>query len=197
MDRITKEEWWATPIWYFLADNNNINFDKIEQECYKEKSKNVQGRTLSNIFGWQSDFIYDDSNPETTKLIKYIVGKAQECISDYGVKPELKVGVDNYWININNKNGYNTAHVHDSLLSCVVYIKIPTNSGDIIFNNNPLMSYILDNACDNTKKTNISQVRHKAQEGKVIIFPSYVQHYVEPNLTDEDRISISFNFKLK
>jgi hypothetical protein len=30
----------------------------------------------------------------------------------------------------------------------------------------------------------------------MIVFPSYAEHYVEPNLSNEDRISISFNTKL-
>ena len=31
--------------------------------------------------------------------------------------------------------------------------------------------------------------------GQLIIFPSYLEHYVEPNLTQETRISISGNIK--
>ena len=37
------------------------------------------------------------------------------------------------------------------------------------------------------------------KEGKIILFPSFLDHLVEPNLTHEPRISISFNigFKVK
>ena len=30
-----------------------------------------------------------------------------------------------------------------------------------------------------------------------IIFPSWLSHYVEPNMSDEKRISLSFNFDIK
>ena len=31
------------------------------------------------------------------------------------------------------------------------------------------------------------------QEGLLVLFPSYIEHFVEPNQSSEDRISISFN----
>jgi hypothetical protein len=33
----------------------------------------------------------------------------------------------------------------------------------------------------------------RPEESKIIIFPSWMSHYVEPNENLEDRISISFN----
>ena len=32
------------------------------------------------------------------------------------------------------------------------------------------------------------------EENKILLFPSWLPHYVDDNLSDEDRISISFNF---
>ena len=34
-----------------------------------------------------------------------------------------------------------------------------------------------------------------ATEGSLLLFPSHLQHKVEENKSDEDRISISFNLK--
>jgi uncharacterized protein (TIGR02466 family) len=33
-------------------------------------------------------------------------------------------------------------------------------------------------------------------EGRMLIFPSYLAHQVEPNESDEDRISVSFNLSI-
>ena len=33
------------------------------------------------------------------------------------------------------------------------------------------------------------------KEGMILIFPSYLRHWVYPNEEDEDRISMAFNFK--
>ena len=41
---------------------------------------------------------------------------------------------------------------------------------------------------------NVAQI--KVLEGDLLIFPSYLPHYVEPNKSDEDRIVISFNIDI-
>ena len=38
---------------------------------------------------------------------------------------------------------------------------------------------------------------YNAIKGRMLIFPSHLQHYVEPNESYEDRISVSFNIKLE
>ena len=39
-----------------------------------------------------------------------------------------------------------------------------------------------------------SMYRITPQEDQILIFPPWVQHLVEQNLSDDDRISVSFNF---
>ncbi|MEM7467528.1 MAG: putative 2OG-Fe(II) oxygenase [Pseudomonadota bacterium] len=34
------------------------------------------------------------------------------------------------------------------------------------------------------------------KEGMMLIFPSYLTHMVEPHLSDDERISLSFNFRV-
>ena len=34
-------------------------------------------------------------------------------------------------------------------------------------------------------------------EGRMLIFPSHLQHHVKENKSDKDRISVSFNIRLK
>ena len=41
---------------------------------------------------------------------------------------------------------------------------------------------------------NSSTWKIKPEENKCILFPSYLKHYVEPNLNKKERISISFNY---
>ena len=47
----------------------------------------------------------------------------------------------------------------------------------------------------NEFSTNILKI--KPEEGKLLLFPSYLHHSVEENLSDEDRIAISFNLDIK
>ena len=92
------------------------------------------------------------------------------------------------------KNSYNQAHIHpNNLLSSVYYVKAPKNCGKIIFNNPNQIS--LNRFPKDLKKTEFSANLQKIEprEGVLLLFPSYLWHSVEPNLSDEDRIIVSFN----
>ena len=39
--------------------------------------------------------------------------------------------------------------------------------------------------------------RFRPQEGEIVIFPSYLTHWVYPNDTDENRLSLAFNATFK
>ena len=42
-------------------------------------------------------------------------------------------------------------------------------------------------------KTNAIQASLPVKEGRMLLFPSWFVHSVPPNMSDEERISISFN----
>ena len=73
-------------------------------------------------------------------------------------------------------------------LSGVLFLQTPTNCGRLVFKN-PAVS------------SDFSLIRAKdfvidPEVLGCIFFPSWLEHYVEPNLSDEDRISLSFNFEV-
>jgi len=78
-----------------------------------------------------------------------------------------------------------TLHNHDkAYVSAVVYLKIPEGSGKIVF-----IPRI--NQYDNGAYATDIQ----PEEGVYYIFPGYLDHCVTRNMSEEKRISLSFNFK--
>jgi uncharacterized protein (TIGR02466 family) len=195
--KISRQDIFPTPIWDFFIDNNQIDFNSIIKECLLEKENDKNGRQISNFHGWQSQLLPFNKYKETNKLFNEIVKNSIDIINDFGIKKIFKISIDEYWININNQNGYNKSHIHaGTLLSGVIYIKAPENSGNIEFEVNPLINYIVTNYCDATNHLNYRNVFYKPIDKKVIIFPSYIPHFVNENLTNEDRISIAFNYTM-
>jgi uncharacterized protein (TIGR02466 family) len=193
--KIYKQDWWATPIWFFDIEDELIDFKKIEKECYEEKEKDFLGRSVSNINGWQSNLVISDKYPEILKVIKNIANNAHIFIKDMGINKETKFFINDYWININNKNGYNIAHTHpQSLFSCIFYVKTPKNCGDVVFWKSQFLQIATSGYTDNNNSYNFECIKYEAKEKRVIVFPSHVLHSVEENKSDEDRISIAFNF---
>lgn len=74
-------------------------------------------------------------------------------------------------------------------------MKVPKESGGICFLN-PLeqntYNYhnFFSDACFQDTCT------YNCKENDLILFPSYVTHFVFPNLSDQERVSVAFNFDL-
>ena len=101
------------------------------------------------------------------------------------------------WANINPFGGYNKPHVHpNALFSGVYYVKTPPNCGRLI-GQDPRPGI---QTCMPTRKKGQPpkhlwrDVHLQPQENRAIIFPAWLWHSVEPNQSNENRISVSFNF---
>tara|TARA_R110000823_G_scaffold280097_1_gene398324 strand:- start:575 stop:1099 length:525 start_codon:yes stop_codon:yes gene_type:complete len=139
----------------------------------KQADKGVQ---LSNKGGWQSKStlnLHEEFHP----LINYIQNTFQTYF-------KLKANKFNMWGNISSKYHYNAIHKHGSspdILSGVYYLQTSKDSGCLTLHNN----------CD----TDINQ-SFLFKKGDLIYFTSSLPHSVDANLSDQDRISIAFNFQI-
>jgi uncharacterized protein (TIGR02466 family) len=187
------DAWFTSPIAFDII--TTLDFDKIKNTCYNIK-KTSNGRVVSNAGGWQSEDLSFDIE-EFKPLYDVIFTKINELHIEYGFKKENKQLISNIWININDTGSFNRPHVHpSSIFSGVIYIDCdPHTSGDLVFVN-PITAHPyhwLDIAEDPNSLIASGTCFYKPQKGKLIIFPSWLQHYVEPNKNLEPRVSISFN----
>ena len=185
------ETWFPTIIAY--EDNLSFSNDIIinyTQELIDASS----GREMTNVGGWQSNDL-DISNVNLTEVVNIIQNKLDEYV--YNSNWNIKLHLDNLWINVNYKDSYNFPHIHPkSILSGVLYIKTPENCGNIVFENpnNLLVSSYFDfNSSKKSDSVINSFISYKAISNRIVIFPSWLKHNVEKNLSNESRISISFN----
>ena len=106
------------------------------------------------------------------------------------------------WININKPGDYNVMHSHPTNdLSGVIWLNAPKDSGRIVFvspfnfNSYKEMSSYTD---DFKKSFNIDESYYfNPIAGRILVFPSHLQHEVLENKSNEDRISVSFNIRLR
>ena len=166
----------------------NLYIDIIENlplEDYLSKVNNYVKESptsveASNRGGYQSNPTVH-LHPYFSPLIK--------LLNEYNYKftgnPNSKI--NSMWINISKYGNYNSVHVHtespnSSIFqqSGVLYLKTPLNSGGIEFHNPGYISDVFGIT---------------PQEKMILIFPQFVPHFVTPNLSKEDRISIAFNYE--
>lgn len=175
----------------YLTDIDNI---ALSEYCYQEKSKST-GRIKSNTFGWQSDDLSFE-NQHIKSLTDTILERVGELHKQFGFKVPAYHRLSNMWININQQSAFNKPHVHtDALFSGVYYVQAERDDGDLVFlHPTTAHQYHIDESTvEQWTPFNSSTYLVKPLTGKLIIFPSWLVHYVESNRSDRDRISISFN----
>ena len=169
--------------------------DEIEALCQIERSKDSTGIIKSNLGGWQSgNIIYPDSPFFFLQDIEKI---CQEIAKDV-LKINKSIFLNNAWININQKDNSNQVHTHpNNILSGVYYVKTPEKCGNIVFRHPGFdmmerdWEEIVSDSDHNVYNSDTWWL--PAKTNTLYIFPSWIKHLVGPNMSDEERISISFN----
>ncbi len=188
---LTAEQWFPSVIW-------SGKIDGIDNEgiCSYLNDKKLldPGVTISNYGGWQSSAIQQGDNILFDGLVNAITGEVNGC-SIQADLPELQI--QNVWGNINGPGSYNTLHNHaGALLSGVYYLRANPNQGNIFFERSDNAEYFLPPMPKPNYFTSTATT-YKALTGALYIFPGWLKHMVQPNLTQDDRISISFNYGVK
>ena len=187
-----------TPIWTFSLDNYN----KINEEMYSfikaEQVKDQKGINKSNVKGWHSkDFNMQENEPKN--FIKFILPAIEQVITDMNwEKQKQSININNMWAIINTGGSTNLRHQHgNSTISGAYYVRAPNNSGDIVFYDpRPAPVYTYPKALNpNLLNAQVNGISPK--EGALVLFPSYLDHSVNENLSNKERIVISFNITIQ
>ena len=186
-----------TPIWVgTLANHEEINSTLLEY-INNIRKRNPEGTKKSNFLGWHSpDF---DLN---NQCIKDFFGKISPMIKE--VSEDMKWDIENFkvkilscWSIINNKFASNTGHIHaNSLISSAYYVSVNNNSGKIIFDDPRPGATIKKAPYTSVGEWNQGNVTVEPKNGLLVMFPSYLVHHVQPNMSDEERVIISFNLDI-
>jgi len=177
--------YWHTMIWEFMRSETKVTFNEdftgwVQGEI--EKNKSVR---KSNRGGWQSDLYKPEGEfeplvKEITEFCKHIPLNIKE------------ITIPQLWVNVNKKGDWNTIHQHGEYhLSGTYYVKVPKDCGRLTFRDprpGAIGNKFMVNRFDNGELKNVNLM-----EGLLAIWPAYLDHFVEPSNSDEERISISFD----
>jgi uncharacterized protein (TIGR02466 family) len=180
---------------WIAYENLSLDNNYIEEYCQRKKIEDPVGRVLSNKGGWQSNDLYVKDG-ELKELTNVVIDRIRNLANQFEYSNSDNLNIDNFWININKKKDKNVPHIHPvSVISTVYYVKVPDNSGEIIFHT-PLQNYdefIFGNMIKKYNAYNSSTYNYIPKVGDLLIFPSWLSHNVSTSQSEEERISISFN----
>ena len=181
------------PTNFYIADLFNEHQNQKYKNFLMELSKRTEGERRSNRNGWQSDtFLWRE---EIFKPLLDETLNASKIIANNLSNKELpQMVVRAMWGNINPKGGFNFTHVHPSgWMSGVYYIQLPEKNNEIVFQD-PRSARMMDFQRSSLVKD--EYFSHYPKVGELLLFPSWLPHFVSPNTSDQNRISISFNVEL-
>jgi len=196
MDPVEVFKLFPVPIFSIKLNNYNEINAKLKNYIEELRNNNPSGVKLSNIGGWHSP----NFDIKKNFVIKSFVANVKVVLNGifhnqmgWDFQDE-QIDISNMWSVINKKNSLNVRHNHpNSHFSAAYYVKIPENSGQIKFFDPKEVNamYYPKKRVYNEFNSAIAKIR--PEEGKLLLFPSYLHHGVDENLSEEERIVISFN----
>lgn len=188
----------STPIWASKIDNFDIVNNEMLSYVFNLKKADPVGVVKSNFKGWHSkDFNLKDETP--MNFISAIKKNLNSSIIDMNWDLDIQsVKISSMWAIINEQGAWNQKHQHsNSDISAAYYVSAHENCGDIVFYDpRPSRVYKYPIA-KSPNKLNATVNSIKPEPGMLVLFPSYLDHSVNPNLSMKKRVVISFNLSLE
>ena len=183
---------------FMLPNAAQINPGLI-RAIHKRKDENA-GQMRSNVGGWHShDDLFDWPEADVVELKDSVKSAVMHMIAVTSRLQKFKCLFNmDAWANVNLPGDFNAVHMHpQSHWSGVYYVKtgITPRTPDRDEGNLSLLD----------PRGAVSMITHpgtqvpgknvvvKAIEGSMVLFPSWLQHGVNPAIEGGERISIAFN----
>ena len=190
-----RELLFPTPV--YIADIKHPNLNQHLERDIIAWSKENNGITRTNVKGWHSTTNMHE-RPEFKNLVNMLYACQKTIYEQEHYESEPYLG--NMWANINPPGGMNRAHQHpNSLWSGVYWIKTPKNCGHLkIDDPRSPAAMIRPKQKEGIKPDRLlRETQYEPIAGRCIMFPSWLMHCVDPNESNDIRISVSFNFLQK
>ena len=190
-----RELHFPTPIYILDIKDKNLNA-QLEKDVISWMNQD-KGVIRTNIKGWHSTTNMHE-RPEFKRLVNALYEAQKKIYIEEHLESEPVLG--NMWANVNPPGGMNRAHQHpNSLWSGVYYIKAEEKSGQLKIDDPRAAASMVrpKQKSDKVPSRLWRETHYEPIAGRCIMFPSWLTHCVDPNESNDIRISVSFNFLQK
>ena len=187
-----RELFFPTPIYIADLNEEGLN-EQLERDIIAWANRD-KGLNRTNIKGWHSTTNMNEL-PEYKRLIDLLFEAQRTIYQQEHLDSEPYLG--NMWANINPPGAMNRAHMHpNSLWSGVYYVKALPNSGHLkVEDPRSIAAMSRPRQKEGPTPSRLWRETHfEPKAGRLIMFPAWLVHCVDPNNSNDIRISISFNF---
>jgi len=185
-----KEQFFPTTVY---GKDVQLDNAKLTQDIVNWSNQD-RGLQKTNYKGWHSKTNMA-SKPEYQNLVNELMIMCKDVFKEEWLDREPILG--NMWANINPKDGMNQPHIHpNSLFSGVYYVKSNPQAGRLkIYDPRPGAQIVMPARLEGQPPKHLwRDANLDPVPGRIIMFPAWLWHSVEPNQSNDIRISVSFNF---
>lgn len=212
-----KIEAFSSPINVFDIPYEALFRDQLINECmkWKAETKSIVDETyMFSSVGWQSQkVLFKTKEPclglITQSIIKGVFTSAKSIAKSIDLE-KYSINAEG-WINVNERGTLHKPHIHaNSSFSGVFYVKVPkaessngvaneivhkdpAGSIEFLDPRNSLRAYSKGIEELGSSLAFTDRITMPPREGRLIVFPAWLKHWVYPVEVNDDRISISFN----
>ncbi|SMX39662.1 2OG-Fe(II) oxygenase family protein [Octadecabacter ascidiaceicola] len=128
------------------------------------------------------------------QLDKHVAAFAEDLEFDLD---DRKLVLEDIWINILPEGGIHTSHIHPhSVISGTTYVKMPEGASALKLEDPRAQMMMASPSRKKDAREELKQfVYVKPSVGDVLLWESWLRHEVPMNMSEDDRISVSFNYK--
>jgi uncharacterized protein (TIGR02466 family) len=132
------------------------------------------------------------------ELEAFVLATAKTYLEQTLRLPPRELEIEQAWINVFEPGSQEGQHAHDgSLLSCSYYVEAPEDCGCIVFPD-PIgarRSYREFTKTAGSELLNRREIAVEPRPGRLVMFESWMQHYIQCNKSNKVRISIAINLR--
>ena len=148
-------------------------------------------RTATGIWDLYSTCKYEVRGPDAARLIQRRFTNALEF--DLTGR---KLTMTDCWVNVMTRQVVHGLHLHPlATISGTYYVRTPRGCSGLKFEDPRLDRFMAAPPRKvRARRDNKAWVTIPAEQGRLVLFESWLRHEVAPNPTEAERISISFNY---
>jgi len=193
----SQQNLFATPILVDKIQDEEMR-SALEEAILAQRSAHPGLKRSNRGGGWHSDVdLMKWGGPDARKLLNHVIRLVARATTDVkgadGANISWRV---ESWANVNEKGGANMRHVHGGCYwSAVYYVRVDEGTSSDLVLYDPRMPTLAMHA-PHLRFRNAGGEREmhiRPHAGLLVIFPSWLQHEVEPSQGDGLRISIAIN----
>ncbi|PVA06431.1 2OG-Fe(II) oxygenase family protein [Thalassorhabdomicrobium marinisediminis] len=188
----------------YHAPLGDIDTDELRASCYSIAEDDEAGQEWceANEFPGYTSYASLTDLPWRFPIFQAVVDALDKHVAAFAEDLAFDLDgrdlvLEDIWINILPEGGIHTSHIHPhSVISGTTYVKMPEGASALKLED-PRSQMMM--AAPPRKKDAREEMRGfiyvQPEPGDVLLWESWLRHEVPMNLSEEDRISVSFNYK--